>query len=42
MPECDCGAFVTSAFVRVFAPDNAETVEKCLECAGKNGIMEGI
>lgn len=39
MPTCECGAFVTSGFIRVFAPDDAETVEECLECASREAIL---
>jgi hypothetical protein len=33
MPECgNCGAFVTTQYVRVFAPSELETVRACPEC----------
>ncbi len=33
MPECgNCGAFVTTQYVRVFAPSELETVRVCPEC----------
>ena len=36
MPECEnCGEFVTEAYVRVFAPDDAEQPRVCPNCEDK-------
>ena len=36
MPECEnCGAFVTDAYKRVFAPDGLDTVRVCPNCEDK-------
>jgi NAD-dependent SIR2 family protein deacetylase len=33
MPECaNCGAVVTEQYVRVFAPNEMETVRACPQC----------
>lgn len=33
MPRCEnCDAFVTAEYVRVFAPDDHETVRACPKC----------
>lgn len=33
MPNCrNCGSFVTQSYVRVFAPDDLDTVRVCPEC----------
>ena len=42
MSNCEnCGAFVTSAFIRVFAPAGEKTVEKCPECTPTGHIDGG-
>ncbi|WP_277552907.1 DUF7563 family protein [Halobaculum limi] len=36
MPECNnCGGFVTERYVRVFAPNELETVRVCPNCEDK-------
>lgn len=36
MPEChNCGAFVTEAYVRVFAPDGYDNPRVCPTCEDK-------
>lgn len=33
MPQCEnCGSFVTGQYVRVFAPDEMDTVRVCPKC----------
>lgn len=40
MPTCgNCGSFVTPAYVRVFAPPEADTVRVCPSC--EDLIREG-
>jgi RNA polymerase subunit RPABC4/transcription elongation factor Spt4 len=40
MPACkNCGAFVTEAYVQVFAPSGLETVRICPYCEDK--VREG-
>lgn len=45
MPECaNCGAFVTSDYVRVFTPDDVDDPRVCPHCEdmirGSDGIRE--
>lgn len=43
MPECDCGGWVSKAYIRVLAPEDVDTdeeLEACPSCAGRIGAWE--
>lgn len=42
MPQCQCGAWVSKAYIRVLAPNDTETLDACLECATKDEVREAV
>lgn len=38
MPECQCGAFVTKDWMRVYQPDDREMALFCPQCHRERGV----